>query len=222
MLKNTHTLQLWFSGLQAFCDFLIEWCSAENSLRNLAVRTLAPPAPYVAILPDYMMAVQELHMTQEGMHTESICLQCKSKGVEPVVTSVLHQLSGNPSCGVHFFCPNCHSVPDRVALDEMPLCPVLWKVWQSLQKIPPDAAPLLYREIDFETMEKVSNKLQRGKSCCADGIPREYCKDATVLFRERYRAAFNALIRGQQTHAHEWLAGIVALVPKILGALCHY
>ena len=34
-------------------------------------------------------------------------------------------------------------------------------------------------------------------------------------------AAFNAMIRGQQptTHAHEWLAGIVALVPKILGAL---
>ena len=35
--------------------------------------------------------------------------------------------------------------------------------------------PILCREIDFETMEEVSNKLPRGKpeSCCADGIPRE-------------------------------------------------
>ena len=96
VLKNTHTLQLWFSGPQAFCDFLIEWRSAENSLRNLAVRTLPPPAPYVAILPDDMMAVQELPMTREGMDTESSYLQCKSKGVEPVVTSALHQLCGNP------------------------------------------------------------------------------------------------------------------------------
>ena len=70
-------------------------------------------------------------------------------------------------------------------------------------------------------MEEVSNKLPRGKCCSADGIPREYCKDGTVIFRVQYRPAFNALILGQQptTHAHEWLAGIVALVLKILGAL---
>ena len=72
-------------------------------------------------------------------------------------------------------------------------------------------------------MDEVFNKLPHGKSCCADCIPREYCKDGTVLqiLLERYRAAFNAFIRGQQptSHVHEWMAGIVAFVPKILGAL---
>ena len=117
------------------------------------------------------MAVQELHMTREGMDTESICLHCKSKGVEPIVTSASHQLCGNPSRAVRFFCPNCHPVQDR-------------------------AAPFLCREIDFKIVEEVSNELPRGKSCSADGIPQEYCKDGTVLFRERYRAAFNSMVRG--------------------------
>ena len=48
-LKYTHSLQLWFSGLRAFGDFLAEWCSTENRLRCLAGRALAPPAPYVAM-----------------------------------------------------------------------------------------------------------------------------------------------------------------------------
>ena len=127
----------------------------------------------MAILPDDMMAVQELHMTREDMDTNSFCVQCKSKSVEPIVTSAPHQLCGNPSRAVPFFCPDCHSVQDRVAVGEMPSCPVSWKVWQSLRKIPPDTAPFLCREIDFETMEEVSNKLSLGKSCGADGIPRE-------------------------------------------------
>ena len=44
-------------------------------------------------------------------------------------------------CEQCLFCPTCHSVQDRVALDEIPPCPVPWKVWQSLRKIPPNAAP---------------------------------------------------------------------------------
>ena len=41
------------------------------------MRTLAPSAPNVAILPDDMMAVQELHTTREGIGwSESICPQC--------------------------------------------------------------------------------------------------------------------------------------------------
>ena len=121
-------------------------------------------------------------MTLEGIELESICLQCKLNDMEPVVTSASHKLCGNPWRAVFFFCPNCHSVQDRVALDEILRCPVLWKVWQSMQKIPPNAAPFQCREIDFETMEEVWNNLQRAKSCY---IPREYCKDGTVLFRER-------------------------------------
>ena len=45
-----------------------------------------------------------------------------------------------------------------------------------------ERCPIQCREIDFETMEEVWNNLQRAKSCY---IPREYCKDGTVLFRER-------------------------------------
>ena len=159
-------------------------------------------------------------MTREGIDTESICLHCKSKGVEPVVTSALHQTCGNPMRAVRFFCCKCCSVHDRVDLGEMPPCPVPWKVWQSMRKIPHNAAPFLCREIDFETMEAISNKLPRGKSCGADCIPREYCKDGTALLRE-YRAAFNAFIRCQQptTHVQEWMAEIVTFVPKILCAL---
>ena len=41
------------------------------------------------------------------------------------------------------------------------------------------------RDIDFETMEELSNKLPRVKSCGADYIPREYFKDGTVFCRER-------------------------------------
>ena len=193
----------------------------------LAAHTRAPPVPNVAILGDDMMAIEELHMTldSEGMDTstESICLQCKSKGVEPVVTSVLHQTCGNPMRVVLFFCCKCCSVHDRVDLGEMPPCPVPWKVWQSMRMIPLNTALFLLRcrVIDFETMEEVSNKLPRGKSCCADCIPREYWKDETVLLQELYRAAFNAFILGQQptTHIYKWMAGIVAFVPKILGAL---
>ena len=47
-------------------------------------------------------------------------------------------------------------------------------------------------------MKEVLNKHPRGKSCSADGIPREYCKDGAVLFRERYRAAFNATLQYQK------------------------
>ena len=85
----------------------------------------------------------------------------------------------------------------------------IWKVWQSTRLDSSKADPFLCCEIDFETREEVSNKLQCGKSCSTDSIPQEYCKDGTVLLWEQYRAAFNALIRGQQatTHVHLWNSG---------------
>ena len=90
-----------------------------------------------------------------------------------------------------------------------------------MQKIPLNVAKarFLCREIDFETMKEVTNKLHLGKSLDAHGIPREYCKDDTVLFRERYRAAFIDEVSNliyNVTHAHQWLTVIVAFAPKIL------
>ena len=60
-------------------------------LRNLGVRTLALLEPYVVMLPDDMMAVEEPHMTQEaekGLDTELICLLCKLTNMEPMVTLI--------------------------------------------------------------------------------------------------------------------------------------
>ena len=63
-----HTLlQLWFRGQLSLGDFLVEWCSTANNWRKLAAHTLAPPVPYVAVLPDDMMAIEEVHMTRVGM-----------------------------------------------------------------------------------------------------------------------------------------------------------
>ena len=58
-------------------------------LRNLGVRTLALLEPYVVMLPDDMMAVEEPHMTQEAekrLDTELICLLCNLTSMEPMVT----------------------------------------------------------------------------------------------------------------------------------------
>ena len=81
---------------------------------------------------------------------------------------------------LHFFWCNGCSVHNRVNLGEMPPCLVPWKVWQIMWKIPPKAALFLCREIDFEIMEEVSNKLPRGNKQwqellrrATDGIPRE-------------------------------------------------
>ena len=49
-------------------------------------------------------------------------------------------------------------------IGEMPQCPVPWKVWQSMEKIPANVIPFLCHEIDFETMEEVARQLQRGKA----------------------------------------------------------
>ena len=60
-------------------------------LRNLGVRTLALLEPYVVMLPDDMMAVEEPHMTQEAekrLDTELICLLCNLTSMEPMVTLI--------------------------------------------------------------------------------------------------------------------------------------
>ena len=39
----------------------MEWFSVDHAWRKLTLLILAPPPAYIAILPDDMMAVQELH-----------------------------------------------------------------------------------------------------------------------------------------------------------------
>ena len=105
----TYIFPIWFSQLWLLywdfqCKHLVaDWCS-------LAAHILAPPVPYEAILPDQMMAIEELQMTREGMDKDSIRLQCKLKGVEHVVTSTLHQTCGMTRRMVLFFCCKCCSL----------------------------------------------------------------------------------------------------------------
>ena len=57
------------------------------------------------------------------------------------------------------------------------------QIWQSMLKILPNAIQFSCCEIDFETMEVVSNKLLPCKSCCRDRMLQEYCKDGTASFK---------------------------------------
>ena len=61
------SLNVWFRGPRALGDFLILWCAQAPPSDQVAIRTLAPPTTYVAIVPDDMLAVQELHLAREGM-----------------------------------------------------------------------------------------------------------------------------------------------------------
>ena len=139
------------------------------------------------------------------MNTEPICLPCKSKGVEPVVTSALHQTCGNPLRAVLFFCCKCCSVHDRVDLGEMPPCLVPWKAWQSMRKIPPTL--LRFYAVRFTLkLGKWSPTSSRRARFAAQTVSHEnIVEDGAAFLREQYRAAFNAFIRCQQptTHIHE-------------------
>ena len=67
--------------------FLVRWCSQESPLGKLTFRALASPPDNIAIVPDDMLAVQELHMAREGMISESICMRCRAPGVQPISTA---------------------------------------------------------------------------------------------------------------------------------------
>ena len=64
--------------------FLVRWCLQEFPLGKL---TLASPPRNIAIVPDDMLAVQELHMAREGMNSESIFMRCRAPGAQPISTA---------------------------------------------------------------------------------------------------------------------------------------
>jgi len=67
-------LAVWFRGPRALGDFLLKWCTSEHSFKEVKVCTLKPAQTYIAIVPDDILAIQELHMASEGMDTESTCV----------------------------------------------------------------------------------------------------------------------------------------------------
>ena len=73
-------LQIWFRGPRALGDLLVQWCASESEFHKLPVRPLVPQNTYVAIVTDDILAVQELHMAQEGMDSGSVCAGCAAPG----------------------------------------------------------------------------------------------------------------------------------------------
>ena len=218
---TNQALAVWFRGPRALGDFLSKWCMADHPFGDITVRTLKPPRTYVAIVPDDILAVQELHMASEGMDTESICLTCRTPGVQPISTSALKQACGNPKRAVRFFCAKCCSVRDDVDLTPLSPCPIPWNVWKDMRKIPKGLAPLICRLIDFDTLEAVVSRLRNGKSTGCDGIPREFYKYGPKLLLELLRSAINAYLEGAQPaeYAHEWEGAMCGLIAKVPTAL---
>jgi hypothetical protein len=61
-ILNTSTgLQVWFRGPQPLGNFLTAWCAHEHN-QNITSVPLYPQGTYVAITPEDMLAVQELHL----------------------------------------------------------------------------------------------------------------------------------------------------------------
>ena len=214
-------LVMWFRGPRAFGDFLLKWCTTDHPFKEVNVHTLKPGQTYIAIVPDDILAVQELHMASEGMDTESICSNCREPGVQPISTTALKQVRGNPQRAVRFYCSKCCSVCDDVDLAPLSPCPIPWNVWKDMRKIPKDLAPLICRHVDFDTLEAIVSRLRNGKSTGCDGIPREFYKYGPKLLLELLRSAINAYLGGAQPteYAHEWEGAICGLIAKVPTAL---
>ena len=221
ILADSTTLQIWLRGPRALGDLLSQWCRDDHAWSNTPICIIPSSQPYVAIIPDDMLAVQELHMAREGMDSGSICLRCKARGIQAIVASASLQPCGNPQRAVRFFCGSCRTVSDHVDLAPLPPCPIPWAVWRDMQKIPSTSVPLVSREIDFDTLETCARRMPCDKSPGSDGIPREYYKYGPTVLLQRLRTAINAYISGQppSVDAHEWNGGIVSLIAKVPSAL---
>ena len=217
-----HVLQLWFRGPRALGDFVGQWCGVDHAWAFLELQLLPSHHDYVAIVPDDMLAVQEVYMASEGMDSESVCFSCGIRGVQPIVTTGDAQPCGHPRRRISYFCCKCRSVHDNVGLAPMPPCPVPLDLWNSMRRINPKSEPLLARPVDSTTFrEKYAAKLSVNKSPGSDRQPREYCKYGPPIFQEYVRHAVNAVLAGAEptVGAEEWTAGTVTLLPKTSAAM---
>ncbi len=111
LINTSNGLQVWFRGPQLLGNFLTAWC-AHGHNQNITTVTLYPHSTYVAITPDDMLTVQELHLALEGMDTELMCPTCRGKGIQPISTSAEQERYGNLIRAIRFFCARCNIVVD--------------------------------------------------------------------------------------------------------------
>ena len=100
--------------------FLFAGVAATMHGVDSSSKVLAPLPQFVAIVPDDMLAVQELHTAREGMDSESIFPSCSARGIQPIVTSSTAQRYGEARRLIWFFCQSCCSMHDKVELAPMP------------------------------------------------------------------------------------------------------
>ncbi len=113
-----------FEGRNVNMPDLLDICSSRTDLSR--AKPYAPPLPhhYIAVYPDDMLSIQEWHMANKGLDTESICPRCRSDGIQPITTAAVPQSRGKPQAGraVRFFGAKCQSV-QRIVQTRTPLLP---------------------------------------------------------------------------------------------------
>jgi hypothetical protein len=172
-LEGTSTgLTLWLSGPRQAGTFVAGSCSGAHPFGSASLRMLQPRSQYVALRPDDISAVQEWHMASEGIDTYSVCPACRAKDLKVLSVTTDHQQFGDRTRAVKFFCEQCQSFHDEVAVAPMPPCPIPPALLEALCKIPFGTMLLLNRLIDFETLEQCVRELCNGKATGVDVIPR--------------------------------------------------
>lgn len=119
------TLELWFRGPKPLGDFLLEWCEERGGSCGRRLDLLDSPQAYIAILPDDMLAMQELFLARQGMSPSAQCMACQSREVQPVSTSRTAPTDrGSPTRAVRFYCSACQRVLDATDTGPDSLCPI--------------------------------------------------------------------------------------------------
>ena len=213
-------LQIWFRGPQALGDFLVAWCALAES-RSISMTTLCTCHEYLAVTPEDMLSIQELHLSSEGMDTASICLYCRKPGLQPISTTAAHQQFGNPQRAIRFLCTRCRRVMDQVDLLPLPPCPLPPQVQESMRRIPLGTAPLIARPLDYDALVSIVKQLLYGKMPGCDLFPRELYRHAPPPLLMRLLAAINAFIEGKDptVNPEEWRGALISLLPKTPAAI---
>jgi len=175
----------------------------------------------VAVRPDDIIAVQESHMASEGMDSYSVCPGCNQGGMHVLSTSATDQRFQYSARTIKFFCSQCQSVHDQLALAPMPSCPIPISVIDAMRPIPEGTASLISRLVDFETLERCARGQKNGKKPGSDNHYREFYKYGPTVYLELLWKAINAYLSGATPTVcvHEWTGAIVSYIPKKLSAL---
>ena len=72
---SSQEMQFWFRGPRPLGDFLSQWSQFDGD-KNFKIRTLPAPKSYIAILPDDMLAIEEIYLGREGTDIASKCPKC--------------------------------------------------------------------------------------------------------------------------------------------------